>query len=190
MAEALRKAAPRIASHMNEDHSASLRAYLGHYGGLPDGEYDVWMTDLTAQGFVLEYRVRDGTLTAPKHEMVAPFPRPITSASQVRAQLRCTHTALRVHCICACACTAPAHTVPQVRTFAVEMHTAAFKALGVRFRLRHGYYMDAAQQGQTKTGRLWWCQGRAFALGTNSLRWPSLAVTSGSGLLCTPRRDS
>lgn len=49
-----------------------------------------------------------------------------------------------------CACTAPAHTVPQVRTFAVEMHTAAFKALGVRFRLRHGYYMDAAQQGQTK----------------------------------------
>ena len=103
MAAALRKAAPRIASHMNEDHSASLRAYLGHYGGLPDGEYDVWMTDLTAQGFVLEYRARDGTLTAPKHEMVAPFPRPITSASQVRAQLRCTHTALRVHCICACA---------------------------------------------------------------------------------------
>ena len=108
LAEALRKAAPRIASHMNEDHSASLRAYLGHYGGLPEGEYDVWMTGLNARGFILEYRVRDGTLTAPKHEMVAPFPRPITSASQVRAHLDFTHTALRVHCICAVCCASTA----------------------------------------------------------------------------------
>ena len=38
------------------------------------------------------------------------------------------------------------------------MHSAAFRALGVRFRLRHGYYTDAAQQGH-----LWWCWGRAFA---------------------------
>ena len=43
LAESLRKAAPRIASHMNEDHSASLRAFMVprplKYGGLPDGEY-------------------------------------------------------------------------------------------------------------------------------------------------------
>ena len=114
LAEALRKAAPRVASHMNEDHAASLRAYLGHYGGLPDGDYDVWMTDCDTRGFVLKYRVRDGTLTAPTHQMVAPFPRPITSAAQLR-------------------------------TFAVEMHHTAFKALGVGFRLRHGYYVDAAR---------------------------------------------
>jgi hypothetical protein len=154
LAEALRKASPRIASHMNGDHSASLRAYLGHYGGLPEGEYDVWMTGVEARGFVLEYRIRDGTLTAPKHKMVAPFPRPITSASQVRAHQHCTQTALQC-CICA---VHSALRTPQVRTFAVEMHAAAFKALGVRFRLRHGYYMDAAQQGQTKPAVFWWCQ--------------------------------
>ena len=59
LAEAVRKAAPRVASHMNDDHAASLRAYLGHYGGLPDGDYDVWMTDCDTRGFVLKYRVRD-----------------------------------------------------------------------------------------------------------------------------------
>ena len=94
--DAVRKAAPRIASHMNEDHSTSLRAYLGHYGGLPHGEYDVWMTDVRQDGFVLEYRVRDGTLTAPKHELVAPFPRPLTSASQVRAP-RALHSTVYLH---------------------------------------------------------------------------------------------
>ena len=178
LAEALRKASPRIASHMNGDHSASLRAYLGHYGGLPEGEYDVWMTGVEARGFVLEYRIRDGTLTAPKHKMVAPFPRPITSASQVRAHQHCTQTALQC-CICA---VHSALRTPQVRTFAVEMHAAAFKALGVRFRLRHGYYMDAAQQGQTKPAVFWWCQV------VLSRRMPRYPVASGSGLLCTPRR--
>jgi hypothetical protein len=179
LAEALRKASPRIASHMNGDHSASLRAYLGHYGGLPEGEYDVWMTGVEARGFVLEYRIRDGTLTAPKHKMVAPFPRPITIASQVRAHQHCTQTALQC-CICA---VHSALRTPQVRTFAVEMHAAAFKALGVRFRLRHGYYMDAAQQGQTKPAVFWWCQV------VLSRRMPTrYPVASGSGLLCTPRR--
>ena len=113
LAQALRKAAPRIASHMNEDHSASLRAFLGHYGGLPDGEYDVWMMDLEARGFVLEYRIRDGTLTAPKHEMVAPFPRPITSASQVESA-----PALRAHC------TARALHMCPCAACALRMHSA------------------------------------------------------------------
>ena len=53
-----------------------------------------------------------------------------------------------------------------MRTFAVEMHTTAFKALGVRFRLRHGYYVDAAQQGQTKPAVWGGARGRAFAMPT------------------------
>ena len=60
LAEALRTAAPRIVSHMNEDHAMSLRAYLGYYGSLPDGDYEVWMTGLDAEGFKLEYHLRSG----------------------------------------------------------------------------------------------------------------------------------
>lgn len=107
----LQKRAPRVISHMNEDHADSLQAYVLAFGEvdkhLEDGAIaSAQLTGLDRYGFWLDVTLTDGSVIS---KVRVPFQGKVTSAKDLHGE-------------------------------AIRMHRLAYDKLGVLYKLRHGYY--------------------------------------------------
>ena len=99
-----------------EERHAPTILAMATHYGGVEGATAASIRALDARGFTLAVTTADG---AEREGVLVPFPRPLEAGSPIE---------------------------PQLERLVAEMHAAAFDALGVRFKLRHRFYWDAARE--------------------------------------------